>query len=122
MQGRWAAHDRIDAAITAWTRQRTPQAAMTSMIESGVPAGVVQRSSDLLRDEQYEHRRFYRYLEHPEMGRIPYAGHQYRISGYENGPRAPAPLLGQHSFAVLSEILGMSDDAIGAAYASGAVN
>ena len=120
--GRWAAHDRIDAAITAWTRQRTPQAAMTCMIESGVPAGVVQRSSDLLRDEQYEHRRFYRYLEHPEMGRIPYAGHQYRISGYENGPRAPAPLLGQHSFAVLSEILGMSDDAIGAAYASGAVN
>ena len=120
-EGRWAAHDRIDAAITAWTRQRTPQAAMTSMIEAGVPAGVVQRSSDLLRDEQYEHRRFYRYLEHPEMGRIPYAGHQYRIGGYDNGPRSPAPLLGQHSFEVLSELLGMTDDAVGAAYASGAV-
>ena len=95
---------------------------MVSMIEAGVPAGVVQRSSDLLRDEQYEHRRFYKYLDHPEMGRIPYAGHQYRIRGYDNGPRGPAPLLGEHSFEVLSGILGMRDEAIGEAYASGAVS
>ena len=120
--GRWAAHDRVDEALAAWTRERTPGAAMVSMIEAGVPAGVVQRSSDLLRDEQYEHRRFYKYLDHPEMGRIPYAGHQYRIRGYDNGPRGPAPLLGEHSFEVLSGILGMRDEAIGEAYASGAVS
>lgn len=119
--GRQAAHDRIDSVIAAWTCDRTPQSAMATLTGAGVPAGVVQRSSDLLRDEQYEHRKFYRYMDHPEMGHIPYAGHQYRISGYDNGPRAPAPLLGQHSFEVLSEILGMSDDDIGAALASGAV-
>ena len=94
---------------------------MTTLVAAGVPAGVVQRSSDLLRDEQYRHRRFYRYLDHPEMGHIPYAGHQYRIRGYDNGPRAPAPLLGEHSFQVLSEILGLSDDDTGAAFANGAV-
>ena len=121
LEGRQAAHDRIDSAIAAWTRERTPQSAMTTLVEAGVPAGVVQRSSDLLKDEQYEHRGFYRYLDHPEMGHVPYAGHQYRISGYDNGPRGPAPLLGQHSFEVLSDILGLSDDAVGAAYANGAV-
>ncbi len=121
VEGRQTAHDRIDAAIAAWTKGRTPQSVMTALAEAGVPAGVVQRSSDLLRDEQYAHRDFYRYLDHPEMGRIPYAGHQYKIEGYDNGPRTPAPMLGQHSFEVLSEILELSDDDIGAAFASGAV-
>ncbi len=119
--GRQAAHDRIDDAIAAWARDRRCEEAMATLTEAAIPAGAVQRSRDLLRDEQYEHRGFYRYMDHPEMGRIPYAGHQYRISGYDNGPRAPAPMLGQHSFEVLSEILGMSDDDIGAAFASGAV-
>jgi crotonobetainyl-CoA:carnitine CoA-transferase CaiB-like acyl-CoA transferase len=55
------------------------------------------------------------------MGHIPYAGHPYRISGYNNAPRGPAPTLGQHSFEVLSEFLGFDDEQIAQAYASGAV-
>ena len=120
--GRQADHDRIDEAIAAWTRTRQPRAVMATLTQAGVPTGVVQRSSDLLNDEQYQHRGFYRYFEHPEMGRIPYAGHQYKVAGYDNGPRAAAPLLGEHSFEVLSDVLGLSDEAIGAAYASGAVS
>jgi crotonobetainyl-CoA:carnitine CoA-transferase CaiB-like acyl-CoA transferase len=94
---------------------------MQTLQAARVPAGVVQRSSDLLRDRQYEHRRFYRYLDHPVMGNIPYAGHQYQIQGYDNGPRAPAPMLGQHSFEILSEFLNLSDEAIADAFASGAI-
>ena len=55
------------------------------------------------------------------MGEIPYAGHQYSISGYNNGPRGPAPLLGEHSFEVLSNVLGFSDEEIGDAFGSGAI-
>ena len=118
---RLAAHDAIDAALAAWTATREAESAMSELQAAGVPAGVVQRSSDLLADPQYAHRGFYRYLEHGEMGRIPYAGHQYRISGYENGPRGPAPMLGEHSFEVLSELLGLSEDELSAAFASGAI-
>lgn len=118
---RLAAHDAIDAALAAWTRTREAPSAMRELQAAGVPAGVVQRSSDLLADPQYAHRGFYRYLEHGEMGRIPYAGHQYRISGYDNGPRGPAPMLGEHSFEVLSELLGLSEDELSAAFASGAI-
>ena len=39
--------------------------------EAGVPAGKVQRTRDLRVDPQYLHRRFYRRLEHPEVGRHP---------------------------------------------------
>ena len=55
------------------------------------------------------------------MGRIPYSGHQFRISGYDNGPRAPAPLIGGESFEVLSEELGFSPEAIAELMASGAI-
>lgn len=119
--GRIAAHDRIDAAISAWTADQEAYTLMRRLQAAGVPAGVVQRSGDLLRDPQYAHRRFYRYLDHPEMGRVPYAGHQYRISGYDNGPRSPAPTLGQHSYDILTGLLGFSDERIAEAYASGAL-
>jgi crotonobetainyl-CoA:carnitine CoA-transferase CaiB-like acyl-CoA transferase len=55
------------------------------------------------------------------MGTIPYAGHQYRISSYDNSPQGPAPCLGQHSFEVLSEVIKLSDEEIAEAYATGIV-
>ena len=43
---------------------------------------------------------------------MPYAGHQFRIKGYDNGPRFPAPVLGQHNEQVVREGLGMTDEEI----------
>ena len=120
-EGRLARHDEIDAGLTEWTRQRSREDVMTTLQAGGVPAAVVQRSSDLLNDPQYEHRRFYRYMDHPEMGHIPYAGHQWKVSGYDNGPRSPAPCIGEHSFEVLGEIMGLTDEEIAEAYGSGAI-
>ena len=119
---RMAAHDELDDLLIAWTSKQDAYAVMRVLQDSGVPAGVVQRSSDLQADPQYAHRGFHAWYEHPEMGKIPYSGHQYRIQGYNNGPRGPSPCLGQHSFEVLSEYLEMADEDIAAAYASGAIN
>jgi len=119
--GRLAAHDLIDEKLADWTRDQIPGAVMQRLQLVGVPAGVVQRSRDLLEDPQYNERGFYRYLDHSEVGTVPYAGHQYKIRGYDNAPRSAAPCLGQHNHEVLSELLGMSDDEIADALASGAV-
>lgn len=119
--GRQARHDSLDAEIAEWTRLRKPDEVMRALQAVGVPAGVVQRSSDLLADPQYAHRGFYHYLDHTEMGHIPYAGHQFRIAGYDSGPRRPAPCLGEHSYEVLSDVLQLSDDEIAAAYEAGIV-
>ncbi len=117
--GRLARHDELDAGISAWTSARTPLEAAEALQASGVPAGMAQRASDLLQDPQYAQRGFYRWYDHPEMGRIPYAGHQFRIRGYDSGPRGPAPTLGQHLFEVLSGALGMSEEEIADAVATG---
>ena len=120
-QGRLEQHDRIDEAITKWTMQFTPNDAVARLQAVGIPAGVVQRSKDLLQDPQYKHRGFYRYFDHPEMGHIPYAGHQYTISGYHNGPRSAAPCIGEHSFEVLENVIGLTSEEIAEAYASNAI-
>ena len=114
-------HNQIDEQISAWTQTRSAQEVMETLQKAGVPAGIVQRSSDLLADPQYQHRGFYHYYQHAAMGNIPYAGHQYKIAGYNHGPRGPAPLLGEHSFEVLTE-LGLTDEEIAQAYAEGVVN
>ena len=120
--GRLEFHDLLDEKLAEWTRGQERYALMKRLQGAGIPAGAVQRSSDLLVDPQHAHRGFYRYLDHPEMGNIPYSGHQYRIRGYDNGPRFAAPCLGQHSYEVMSEILGMTEEEIGAAFASGAIS
>ena len=113
--------DEIDRHLAQWTSGRSAEEVMHLLLSVGVPAGVVQRSSDLLRDPQLAYRNFFRYMDHLEMGHIPYSGHQFRIRGYESGPRSPAPLLGEHNELVLREILGMMDDEVTEVVAAGAI-
>jgi crotonobetainyl-CoA:carnitine CoA-transferase CaiB-like acyl-CoA transferase len=120
--GRLAAQDTLDARLAEWTRSRAPREIMRTLLEAGVPAGHVQRSRDLQSDPQYLHRRFHRFFDHPEMGRVPYSGHAFRIRGYDHGPRFAAPLLGGESFEILAEELGFEPDRIADLMASGALS
>jgi crotonobetainyl-CoA:carnitine CoA-transferase CaiB-like acyl-CoA transferase len=119
--GRRAAAAMIERELSEFTRLHEPRALMDLLQAAGVPAGMVQRSSDHQEDPQFGHRSFFRHLEHPEMGTVPYEGHQFRISGYDSGPRMPAPCLGEHTYEVLRDILAMSDEEIAETYAAGAV-
>lgn len=121
LPGRLAAHDLIDDHLSSWTRKSDAQTLMDELTASGIPAGVVQRSSDLAVDPQYVHRHFHRIHRHPVMGKVPYAGTQFRIKGYESGPHACAPLLGEHNRPVLTEIVGLRDTEIDALISEQAV-
>ena len=121
VEDRLSNHDEIDGHIGQWTMDKTAQEVMDLLQSHGVPSGVVQRSSDLLQDPQLAHRNLYRYMDHPEMGNIPYTGHQFRIQGYDSGPRSPAPLLGQHNEYVLKDLLGMTDEDMIEAVIAGAI-
>ena len=112
LAGRLENHDRLDAEIGAWTAGHDGPELEVLLTQHGIAAGVVLGSGQLLDDPQYAHRDFYQYLEHDEVGVVPYAGHQYRIQGYNHGPRSAGPCIGQHSFEVLSDILGLDADRI----------
>ncbi|MEL7155933.1 MAG: CoA transferase, partial [Actinomycetota bacterium] len=119
--GRLRHHDAIDDAIGAWTADQAAPALERRLARAGIPAGTVQASSQLLCDPQYRHRGFYVTLDHEEVGPVPYAGHQYRILGYEHGPRRAAPCLGQDTFEVLTELLGLDPERVAEIAASGAL-
>jgi crotonobetainyl-CoA:carnitine CoA-transferase CaiB-like acyl-CoA transferase len=118
--GRRAQRDLVDRELATFTAKHAPRALMDLLQAAGVPAGMVQRSSDHQHDPQLAHRKFFRPMEHPEMGLVPYEGHAYQISGYDHGPRFPAPCLGEHTYQVLKEVLELDDDAIAAVMGSGA--
>ena len=92
--GRLGHQDEMDRHISGWTSEYEPQEVMRRLELQAVPAGVMQRSSDLMKDPQLIHRRFFRELEHPEVGRVPYTGHMFNIGGYDSGPRFGPPVLG----------------------------
>ncbi|MEM7217768.1 MAG: CoA transferase [Pseudomonadota bacterium] len=119
--GRLADHDAIDARLADWTRERDRYAVMETLLAAGVPAGAMQRSSDLAADPQYAHRGFHKVHVHAEMGEVPYAGNQFNIAGYTAGPFGPAPLFGEHNESVLRDELGLPEDEIQALLGSEAM-
>ncbi len=121
LAGRKAKQAELEAGIAGWTASQDRYELMAKLQAAGVPAGAVQRSSDLLADPQLTHRRYFRTLEHPEMGLIPYEGHQFRIAGYDNGPRFAAPCLGEHTWEVLTDYLGLDEGTAAEYLAAGGV-
>ncbi|MEM7340752.1 MAG: CoA transferase [Actinomycetota bacterium] len=119
--GRQAAHDEIDANLARWTADHDGARLEADLAAAGIAAGVVQGSGQMAHDPQYVHRGFYAHHEHSEVGVMPYAGHQYRIDGYDHGPRFAPPCLGEHTYEVLTELLGLDDDAVADVAATGAL-
>jgi benzylsuccinate CoA-transferase BbsF subunit len=104
--------DELDRLVEGWTLQHAAEEVMTMMQSGGVAAGVLETDQDLLeRDPQLAHRRYFRELDHPEVGKHVVHREAFTLS------RSPseltrAPLLGEHNEHALKNILGMSDDEI----------
>jgi crotonobetainyl-CoA:carnitine CoA-transferase CaiB-like acyl-CoA transferase len=104
--GRRVAADRIDAAITAWTSQRSPSEAAKALQMLGIPAAAVTLSADLLHDTQLQSRGFFEELAHPFAGKalMPSMPIELGTSGHR-WLRGAAPTLGQHNAEILSGLL-----------------
>jgi benzylsuccinate CoA-transferase BbsF subunit len=112
--------DELDELISGWTATEEPFELAERLQAAGISSGVVQRAQDLFADPQLQHRRFFRRVDHPELGNHAVHGQSFRISGLEPGPARSAPLLGEHTADICREVLGMSDAEI-ADYAAAAV-
>jgi crotonobetainyl-CoA:carnitine CoA-transferase CaiB-like acyl-CoA transferase len=98
----------VDDLVGAWTRQRGPREAMTTLQEAGVPAGMMQRLADHADDPQLRARGHWRLLVQPQLG---------EVLPTENGPATyralaeprmrPAPLPGEQTAEVMAEVLGL---------------
>lgn len=104
--------EELGRLIEEWTCTHSAEEVMNLMQAGGVAAGVVETAEDMLEhDPQLKHRRFFRELDHPEVGKHRVPGPPYVLSRSPSNVKR-APLLGEHNEYALKEILGMSDDEI----------
>ena len=113
--------EELDSLVTAWTSNHPAEEVMEIMQGAGVPAGVLETGEDLLeKDPQIKHRRMFREVDHPRMGRHHPPASPFLMSKSADDVRR-APLLGEHNEYVLRHILGLSDDEIADLVIGGAV-
>ena len=107
LPGRFVSQDAIDRALDGWTRSQGAQELMHRLQRAGVPAGVVQNHRDLTReDAQLERRGIFPHVHHELLGDYQTDGLPVRMSRTPGGVRTRAPLWGEHTDGVLSEMLG----------------
>ena len=100
----------MNKLVSEWTVNFTAEEVMVRLQAAGVPAGVVQNSSDVYSDPQLRSRNLYWSMEHSEMGMFTHLGQSFELSKTPSKAYSPSPLLGEHTEYVCTKILGMSDE------------
>jgi crotonobetainyl-CoA:carnitine CoA-transferase CaiB-like acyl-CoA transferase len=106
--GRRRRHDELDAYLVAWCEARKRDDIVDALWSVGVPSAPVVEPRAVADNPQLEARRFFEAVDHPFLGPVAVPGFPGRVSGLDSFHRWPAPMLGQHTWEVLSELLGMT--------------
>jgi crotonobetainyl-CoA:carnitine CoA-transferase CaiB-like acyl-CoA transferase len=108
--GRKENEDELDSLIESWTTNYSAEEVMSKMQNAGVAAGLVENGRDLIEDPQLQHRHHFWYLNHPDVGLTAYDGPPFMLSETPAELHMPAPIIGEHTEYVCTQILGMPDE------------
>jgi formyl-CoA transferase len=97
----------LDDLIGAWTRTQTPTELLDLMNESGVPAGLIYRAPDMLKDPHFAAREAIVTVPHPDFGELKMQNVAPKLSETPGSIRSPSPALGQHNDEVYRNLLGL---------------
>ena len=86
-----------------------------------VPAAPVNDLAGAFAEPPVAEREMIVEYEHPEVGRVKLPGNPIKISGMAGTPSRPAPRLGEHTDAVLTELLKLPPERIAALRKAGAI-
>jgi crotonobetainyl-CoA:carnitine CoA-transferase CaiB-like acyl-CoA transferase len=112
----------IDAMVEAWTRPLGKEEVMARLTTAHVPCAPVRTASEVVTDPHLVGRGVWVDVDHPRRGRTRVPISPIRLHG--SAPAAvarPAPLLGQDTDRVLSELLGLDAAALAALHAAGVI-
>ena len=112
--------DEVDGLIAAWTSTRTKREAMDTLAQAGVPASAVFDTLDLFTDAHLRQNGTFAAVDHPDRGTFYMPGWPVRMSE-SHVDLVAAPLLGQHTDEVLSQLLKTSSQELEALRAEGVI-
>ena len=102
----------LDKALVSHCAGQEAKAFSQILREAGVPAYAVLRPSDFHADPQLVDRGFFIELEHTGFGRSTFDGPVTNYSKTPSSPTHAGPLIGEHTFEVMKDILGYTDEEI----------
>lgn len=95
----------VDAYLYPWLLERTKREVTEQAQAVNMPVGALNSMGDVFADGHLRARGFFTVLDHPEGGEYELPGMPFRMLGTPSVMRR-APLLGEHTFEVLTERLG----------------
>ena len=98
--------DELEALLTSWTSERSPEEATATLQAAGIAAFTAATNRDIAEDPHLRARGFFVELPHPEVGTRQHIGIPWRMSASDCRVRRPAPCLGTDTDAVLREVCG----------------
>jgi formyl-CoA transferase/CoA:oxalate CoA-transferase len=89
--------------------------------KNGIPVGAINNLAQVVEHAQVKARGSIAEIDHPRAGKLRVVGVPVRLSATPGAIRSPAPALGEHTAAVLGDMLGMDAREIDALRAAGAL-
>lgn len=103
----------LDERVAAWTGTLTADRVLELMAEYGVPAGKIYRAPDMLDDPHFRARNAIIEAVHPGFGKLKMQNVAPKLSRTPGAVRAPSPELGEHTDAILTDMLGFDSARLG---------
>ena len=104
----------IDDLLTKTLSHYSSEALITMLRKHGIPVGQVNTVKEALTSEQAHAKNMVIEIEHQHIGKFKTLGTPLKMQGTPTSIRKPPPLLGEHTYEVLNEYLGLDQKQIDA--------
>lgn len=112
IENRMADYNYVDGLVAKWFKTKTVEEADTELNNAGVPIGIVRNFKRILDDPNSLEREMVVYSDVPGIGPVPFCGNPMKLLTRPITKRERAPLIGEHTEVILSNLLGMSQEKI----------
>ncbi len=120
-QARGAHQRELDERIARWSAALSTEEVLDLMDRHGVPAGLIYRAPDMLKDPQFAARAAIVSVKHPVFGELKMQNVAPKLSLTPGGIRASAPELGQHNQEIYAGLMQFPPERIAALAAQGVI-
>jgi len=120
LEKRRDAREAVNAIVAAFTSRHSVDELVAIFTAAEVPHAPILGVTEALTQPQAVERGMLVEVDHTALGRIPMVNRPFRFDEPQEPPAAP-PVLGQHTEAILSDVLGLSAERIATLRANGVV-
>jgi formyl-CoA transferase len=113
--------DRLIPILTEVLQEKTRDEWIAVLSAAGIPCGAIRTVGEACESETLKQRGMIWKTQHPTAGEVRSIGNPIEMTGTPFTPPAPPPMLGEHTEAVLQDLLGFSGEKIAALKEQGSI-